>query len=120
MASGKFQYARYAANAGGIYRIRVQPETLQLNIGSANSSAGGTINQAGTVRASGSKRQFGVIARRFSIKFQGTPPDGYAEGGIIQLPILTPAVYNAANLGDTGTYLGATVELVGKTPESVR
>ncbi len=120
MSAGQFQYARYAADGGGIYRIRVQPETLALNIGAANASAGGTINQAGTVRATGSRRSFGIVARRFAVKFTGTPPEGYAANSIIQLPILTPSVFNGANLGDTGSYLGGTVELVGKIGESVR
>lgn len=120
MSAGRFTYEKYAADGGGIYRIRVQPETLNLNIGGANASASGTINQAGTVRATGSRRSFGIVARRFAVKFTGTPPAGYASGTIIQLPILTPAVFNGANLGDTGSYLGSTVELVGKIAESVR
>lgn len=120
MSAGPFQYSRYSADAGGIYRIRVQAETLALNIGGANNPPGGTINQAGTVRARGSRRSFGIVARAFSIRFTGTPPSGYAASSTLVVPILTKATWDNANLGDSGTYLGASCQLVGKIPESAR
>lgn len=120
MSAGPFQYSKYQATGGGIYRIRVQPETLQLNVGGANSAPGGEINQAGTVRARGSRRSFGIVARGFSLRFTGAPPSGYAPGRTLVVPVLTPARWNDVNLGDEGTYLGANVQVVGKIPESIR
>lgn len=120
MSAGLFTYSRYEANAGGIYRIRIQPETASANIGGANAPPSGTINQQGTVRVTGGNRQFGIKARSVTVKFTGTPPTGYASNQLYRIPILTEALWDGLNLGDTGTYLGVACEVVGKSPERVR
>ena len=114
------QGAKYEADDGTIYRIRVQPETLAASIGGVNASPGGSVDGQGTVRVGGGARQFGIRARSVSVRFTGTPPTGYDEGEILRVPILTPSRYASISLGTTGTYLGVPCEVVGKNPERVR
>ncbi len=120
MSAGEFQYSRYESNTGTIYRIRVQPETLQATIGSANAAPTGAIDGQGTVRVGGGNRQFGIKARSVTVKFTADPPDNYAENQLYRIPILQETLWDAINLGDTGTYLGTAIEVVGKSPERVR
>ena len=119
--SGPFALgARYEADDGTVYRIRVQPETLAANIGGTNSSAAGQVDGTGTVRVGGGNRRFGIKARAVSVRFTADPPEGYDGGEILRIPILTPDRYDTISLGSTGSYLGAAVEVVGKSPERVR
>lgn len=122
MSSGVFTLASYGAdNTDRVYPIKVQPETLTLSIGAAtNAAAGGAITEEVSARVSGSRRSIGLHARTVRVRFTGTAPTGYETGGTITLPILTPTVYAGIKRGDTGTYLGATVQVVGKSPEVVR
>lgn len=120
MAGPFAQGARYEADDGTVYRIRVQPETLAASIGGVNASAAGAVDGQGTVRVGGGNRKFGIKARAVSIRFTGTPPTGYDEGEILRVPIMTPTRYSSIALGTTGTYLGVACEVVGKSPERVR
>lgn len=120
MSAGSFEYSKYESNAGNVYRIRVQPETLALDIGgNTNTPPAGDIDSEGTVKVSGGKRSFGVIPRSVSLAFTGALPDGYS-GDNVRVPILTQATYDAISSSATGTYLGVGVEVVGKSPEQVR
>lgn len=121
MSAGDFQYSRYESNAGDIYRIRVQPETLALDIaGAVNDPPAGAINTPSTVRVNQSSRAFGVKARSVSLRWTGAPPAGYSGDPISRVPVLQAATFDGANLGDAVTYLGAAAELIGKSAESVR
>lgn len=121
MSAGDFIYSRYESNAGDIYRIRVQPETVAATIGAAtNDPPAGTINTPGTVSVSQSARAFGVKARSISIRWTGTPPAGYSGDPISRIPVLQAVNFDNANLGDAVTYLGTAAELIGKSSESVR
>lgn len=120
MSAGLFTYSKYESNSGEIYRIRVQPETLLANIGSANSAPDGAITGQGTVRVGGGNRQFGIKARSVTVKFTADAPTGYAENQVYRIPILQETLWDSINLGATGTYLGNAIEVVGKSPERVR
>jgi len=121
MSAGAFQYSKYEANGGAIYRIRVQPETLALSINSnTNTAPSGDISAVGTVRTSAGNRSFGVKPRFVTIKFTGTLPDGYKEGGVIRLPWLVPSTFATLLNGQTGTYLGQAIQLVSTKAEQVR
>ena len=120
MSAGNFTRSRYETDSGAILPIRVQPETLAANVGSVNAAPGGAVDGLGSARARGSRRQLGVIARSVTVAFTGALPDDYAENQTHRIPIMTPAVYNAANPGTTGTYLGVPIVVIGKNPESVR
>lgn len=122
MSAGGFSTTRYQSDEGGIYAIRVQPETLDLTInGDTNDAPTGAIDQEGLARVSGGRRRIGLKARSVRIEFVGTPPTGYDEGQSISLPVLTQAFYNSIpRAGGTGTYLGAAIRVVGKSPQGGR
>lgn len=118
MSAGEFVRSRYESDAGNIHPIRVQPETVAASIGSANAAPVGTVDVPISAKVSGGRRELGLIARRVRLAFTAGAPTDYAEDSIVSIPILTPAVFNAIAVGQTGTYLGLGVEVVGKTPES--
>lgn len=120
MSAGSFSRSRYAGDGGTrIYKIRVQPETLLLSINSVvNAAPVGAVTEVISAKASGGRRTSGLSARKVRIAFTaGNAPAGYSEGDPITLPILSPTVYNGIVPGQTGTYLDAPIEVIGKTPE---
>lgn len=123
MSEGAFQISKYESDEGGIYAIRVQPETLALTInGTANAAPAGAVDQEGLARVSGSRRRIGIKARLVRFKFTAQPTGGgYEIGETLTLPVLTQATYNAIpRAGGTGTYLGAAIEVIGKSPQGGR
>lgn len=124
MSAGEFTQSRYEANTdvgGGIYPIRVQPETLLLTLGGvANDPPAGASDQAIFARARKGTREYGVGARAVRLRFTGaTPPAGYS-GDEVTVPIMTPTLFAAANPGTVGVYLEAPVVVVSRLPERVR
>lgn len=121
MSSGAFIRSFYELNSGEVASIRVQPETLALSLGGgANAAATGPADVPGSAKVSGGARSIGINARKVSIVFTGTPPEGYKADSPISLPWLIPNTWEALSPGATGTYLGAAVELIGKSPERIR
>jgi len=116
MSAGAFTLEFYETNEGGIHPIRVQPETLILG---TNESAVGPATGEGSASATGGRRRIGINARKIRVTWTTTAPTGYKAGGTITIPILTPDSWNALNKGDTFTYLGNEVKVLGKTPEYV-
>ena len=121
MSAGQFITAFYQGDGGGIGRIQVQPETLDLIIdGTENVSSSGPANLPVDIRVSGKANRFSIRARYVTLAWGGTPPTGYDPEGLIKLPVLLPATYSAyvaAGRGAVGTYLGSTVTLVRWTAE---
>lgn len=118
MSAGNFVRSRYQSNSGEVYPIRVQPETLALTIdATANAAPAGAITAEVSARANGSRRTLGMNARTVSITFTATPPEGYATNSTLTVPVLTSALWDDISRGDTGTYLGVAVEVIGKSPE---
>lgn len=120
MSAGAFLRTKYQSDSGTIYAIRVQPETVAANIGGANTAPAGAIDGEGSVKARGGSREIGIKARKVRVKFTGAVPDGYKPDTVLEIPILTPSVYQSIGTNATGTYLGQPVEVVGKTNESIR
>lgn len=122
MSAGAFSSVFYALDNGEVAGIRVQPETLLASFtpGGVNAAATGPATLPTRARVSGGNRRYGIKARSVTIEFTGTVPDGYLAGSNITLPVLTPAVYNAIVPDGTGTYLGAAIRVVGKSPERVK
>lgn len=124
MSSGSFVVTKYAAAYGSgtnIHPIRVQPETLALSItigGSAvaNTAPAGALTSPISARVSSGKRTLGLNAFTVGIKFSGPTPTGYSANQRINLPCLNSAI-RAATKGATGTYLGASIVVVGTSPE---
>lgn len=127
MSSGGFITVNYQANTGILHPIRVQPETILLDIGGGvnvvPSEPAGVVKSNISSRVSGGRRGLGLFARMVRIQFgnaDGDQPTGYQVRGIITLPILTQALYDAITRSDTGTYLTKTIKVVGLVPEVVR
>lgn len=124
MSAGSFSLSKYTDDSGIVRPIRVQPETITLNInGASNSAPTADPDPAATaVRVSGGRNAYGIKARSVRIKFTGTPPAGYLEGSVISLPWLIPGTFATVRrpLGQTGTYLGAAVQVVGSSSEAGR
>jgi hypothetical protein len=123
MSAGAFEKNIYETNAGNFAAIVIQPETEDAVINTVpNNGGAGPVNQEASVRVNAGKSANGIIARTVTFAWTGDPPTGYLEGGRVTIPALTPAFYNACNPNDpasTGTYLGAGVSVVGRSPERV-
>lgn len=120
MSSGAFTLSKYEADNGDIHPIRLQPETLSANVGSANTAPTGTVTVSLFASARKNKRAYGLGARTVRVKFTGSAPDDYEPNQILTIPVLTRTVFDAVVVGGTGTYLGSPIQIVGKSPESAR
>jgi len=119
MSAGAFIITKYQSDTNGIYRCRVQPETLQLEVdGVANAAPLGDVDQFVSAQVSKGKRQIGMGCRAIAIRFTGTVPTGYKVGGVILVPILTSALFNAVLPTSDITYLTLPAEVVYIRPES--
>lgn len=122
MASGTFSRSKYQADNGDIHPVRVQPETIAAVFapGGANAAPAAAVDNVTYARVGGGRRRYGIKCRSVRIQFQDPAPADYAPGSTISLPVLTQAVYNAITPGGTVNYLGATADIVGKSPEGGR
>jgi len=123
MSSGSFTntfYVLSTENGGAVMRARVQPETLAATIGgSANAGGAGPATAPGSAVISRGRQSRGVNMRYVTLKWTAGAPDEY-DGLTAKIPVLTPTVFASWTLGATGTYLGAAVEVVGRTSETVK
>lgn len=122
MSAGAFQLGRYEGNDNAkIYPIRVQPETIAAELGgTANAGPSGALTEEILVKVSRSSRGYGVRPRKVSFRFTGGVPAGYAAGQSYSIPVLQEATWDGVSTGATGTYLGEAIQIIGKSPESVR
>lgn len=121
MSAGNFLDAFYETDTGDIAPIRIQPETAALVLdGKTNAIPAGPAVIPVAARISGSRRAYGIHARRVRVKFGATPPTGYLPNGVVTLPWLQIDTYASLKKGDTGTYLGSSVTYVGKSAEQIR
>lgn len=119
MSSGIFLDAFYETDSGEICNLRIQPETAAAVINAAtNAVPAGPATQLASAIARKGEREIGVGCRSITAAF-ASPPSGYTSESLI-IPILTPAVFNGANLGDAVSYLGASGVVQGKSAESIR
>lgn len=123
MSAGTFLRAKYEAsadNGGGIYPIRVQPETVAMTIaGTANAEPAGAIDQFCAAKVRKATGEYGLGARGVVLAWTGTPPTGYS-GDPVRVAVLTAAAFADYTIGATGTYLGAAVEVISRQSETAR
>lgn len=125
MSAGNFITSRYQSdNLPGepIMIARIQPETQDIVLGGANNEpAGATVTLPLRVNISGGRNSLGVKPRTVTLRWVDNIPDGYQASSRLVVPIMTKALWDAIDpLITTGTYLGGTVIVVGKTPEFVK
>lgn len=120
MSSGAFVSSKYESNAGDIYPVRVQPETLTLALGSAtNTAPTAAADQTIRAKVSGSRRSYGVHCRTVTVQFTADKTD-YVENGKVTIPWLQQDSWEELVPDATGTYLGTACKLVGKSPERIK
>jgi hypothetical protein len=121
MSAGQFVRSKYQMDDDAIVSVRVQPETLLATIaGGSNAAPGATVTQSGSARVNGSRRMIGINCRQIRLAWTGAVPDGYKPDGIVVIPWLLRASFVVIKVGDTGSYLGQSVQVIGKTSEAVR
>lgn len=121
MSAGRPVRSFYTNDDGGIHPMVCQPETLAATFdGTTNASPGGPATRSDRIKISKAKREYGCGARCITGEWDGTAPDGYDVRGQICIAVPDPAVYAAATVFSSGTYLGQAFTIVGKAPESVR
>jgi hypothetical protein len=123
MSQGSFQIVNYGSNKLlTVHPIRIQPETLTLAIeGTSNSAPIGSAVLP-SAQVSQGKRKKGLNARTVTFKFAaGSQPAGYKPESPITLPWLRDNdTFNNAFAGQTGSYQGADIVVVGTANETAR
>lgn len=127
MSAGPFVISSYEAtyDPTNIHPIRVQPETLTLTVTNAQGNAvdnappTAPVNIPISAKVSGGRRELGLMARKVTIQFTGTPPTGYQPGGRISLPWLDADTFPSLAKGQVVGYLNSVGVVTGLTPEAV-
>ena len=118
---GPFGLFKYQASEGSfVFPIKLQPETVAANFGSAaNAEPAGSITQfLPSASATGSRKAIGVHPRSASVKITALGLQGENEvGTIVRIPILSKTT--AWKKGDSGTYQGDTGIIVRLNPEII-
>lgn len=124
MSAGSFVISRYGSNTlTTLHPIRVQPETLEIQLGGTANSAPAGAAILPSAQVSNSRRAIGINARTITFKFaEGSTPDGYKPESPITVPWLqnNTAFLNAVPGVTAVTAYGQTAILVGTNPEKVR
>jgi len=117
MSSGPFTITKYqSTELGAIMQIKVQGPTVAFAGGVANTAPEDPVTIPLFAHVSGTRREYGVKPRTVTFEFTGAPPAGYT-GDPLTVPVLTPAAYAAYTPGVTGTYLGAAIRIISRSPE---
>lgn len=120
MSEGTFVDSRYQRNNGDIHPIRVQPETLLASFDATiNTAPAGPTTSDITAKTSRGNRGFGLKPRTVTIKWTGVVPDGYDPQGLVTIPVLQQAAWEAIDKNTVITYLGGTGKQAFKSPERV-
>lgn len=120
MSAGFFLKAFYSLDNGNVANIRIQPESAALVLnGVTNTIPAGPAVESASVKVNGSRRAFGVNARKVRLEWTGAAPDGYDPDGIVTVPWFNPTTFAGIVRAQTGTYLGSGVRVLGKTPEYI-
>lgn len=120
MSAGGFSRTRYLSDTGLVHPGRTQPETAQLVIeGIANASITAAVTSGFRFQVGRAKDACGLLPRKVNVVFTGTLPNGYKADQTYCIPVFDPAVWAAISVGNTGTYLGEAIEVIGKTAEDI-
>lgn len=125
MSAGKFIYSKYEStmDTGGIYRIRIQPQSALAAVGETlNSPPEAVVNRTTTARVRSTSRQFGLGVRLLYLKLAlgADPPSDYDPSSVTVIPALTESFYKLAIVTREITYLGTIWVVTGGRPERLR
>jgi hypothetical protein len=112
-----FVIANYEMDVAGSRPIKVLSDTITTV--NPNHNVDGT---GSYVRARGSRKKYGTLARSITIARPiGTDAPYNSGSKTVRIPILTKAAYNGINVGAAYTYKALeNWTVVGKNPESTR
>lgn len=97
-----FSIANYELEEGGARPIKVKTSTIST----ANPNFA-TAGSGDYVRAGGSKKAYGTVARQVIISRPVGTEDPYSSSNVsVSIPFLTKASFAAINVGATYTYAG--------------
>jgi hypothetical protein len=120
MSTGAFQIAKYQTDKGVVHPCKIQPETFELSIGGQlNAQPITPATGVGSARMSSSQKRRGINARTVRFKFNAAFQE-YELGSTLTLPVFIKANWDNYNMGDAGTYQGAAITVVGKSPEGIK
>lgn len=121
MSSGPFVNSFYGIGDGSVVgNIRIQPETETLTIGgTANASPGGPATTERGVSATGRRSTLFIGARRVNVRVTAAGTSNLTVGESLSIPWLNAGTFFGVVLpkSQTGTYQGASVEVIGSSPE---
>lgn len=124
MSEGSFITATYESDNGDFHNIRVQPETLTLNIGgTANAEAAGPVDSDLRAMVSRGRNSVGLNARLVRLEVEVSGTTDIEEGSILTLPWLDPGTFGDVTrpAGQAFTYRdGITGRVSGNSPEKFR
>ncbi len=125
MSAGKTIIVGYESyyDTGGIYGVRIQPETAAAFLGLAdNSPPVGDINRVGLIRVSAPKQGAGLKPRLLYLKLAigSDPPPDYSLDSHTSIPALTESFYKTVILARQINYLGTLWIVTGGRPEFLR
>lgn len=126
MSTGGFIKSIYRSNfnANNLHPITIQPETLELELGGVtNSAPAGPATSALRAFVSSRKRRGAVNARKIGIEILTPGTSGLEVGSVLYVPWLNPTTFDSRLFpaDQEGTYYGgATVRVVGSSPEYAR
>lgn len=123
MSTGAFVNSRYQNGLNGdIHPIRVQPETLTLDIGgTVNAPPAGAINSQRRAFVGSRRRRGAVNVRKVGVIVTAAGENDYEVGSTLYIPVMVPTVLNSYldPADQTGTYNGATVRVIGSSAERI-
>lgn len=109
-------------DVGGIYPLRIQPESASASIGeTSNSPPASPINRIVSAKVGGSKRKKGVLVRLIYLKIAlgFDPPPDYSLTSRTAIPALTESFYKLAITTGELVYLDTTWKVTGGRPEYI-
>lgn len=97
-----FSIANYETNTGASRPIKVRFDTISTANPNFATASSGTY-----VRAGGSKRAYGIVARQIVISRAIGQEAPYSSANVsVTIPYLTKAAFDAVSIGATYTYQG--------------
>lgn len=107
-------------DVGGLYPIRIQPESASASIGTvSNSPPSGVANRAARVKVTNSRRGAGLKPRLLYLKIAlgSDPPPDYKLDSRTYIPALTESFYKLAITTKQIEYLNGLWIVTGGSPE---
>ena len=121
MSAGAFVLSKYEANNGDIYPIRLQPESLDLEIATvSNDEPAGAVDQPTRAKVSRARGAIGIRPRKVSIRFTDPAPTGYKADQSYTIPVLQASLWDSAIAGTVASYLGVAAVVISRSPEDIR